>query len=94
MKQFLARLNRIDVLVVDDWAMAPMSEQERRDFWEITEDLYQTRSLILTSQLPVSHWHEKIGDPTVADGILDRLVHNAHRIELSGDSMRKQRGEK
>ena len=74
--------------------MAPMGEQERRDFWEITEDRYQTRSLILTSQLPVSQWHEQIGDPTVADGILDRLVHNAHRIELRGDSMRKRRGEK
>ena len=92
--QLLRRLNRIDVLVIDDWAMAPMSEPERRDFWEIAEDRYQTRSLILTSQLPVSRWHEQIGDPTLADGILDRLVHNAHRIEMRGESMRKQRGEK
>jgi hypothetical protein len=61
--------------VIDDWAMAPLSEPERRDFWEICEDRYQVRSLILTSQLPVSRWHEQIGDPTVADGILDRLVH-------------------
>ena len=81
-----------DVLVIDDWAMAPLSEPERRDFWEIFEDRYQVRSLILTSQLPVARWHEQIGDPTVADGILDRLVHNAHRLEMRGDSMRKKRG--
>lgn len=93
-RSFLARLGRIDVLVVDDWAMAPLNETERRDFWEICEDRYQARSLVLTSQLPVARWHEQIGDPTVADGILDRIVHNAHRIELRGDSMRKNRGEK
>jgi len=88
----LARLARLEVLVVDDWAMAPLTENERRDFWEICEDRCQTRSMILTSQLPVARWHEQIGDPTVADGILDRLVHNAHRIEMKGDSMRKKRG--
>jgi len=93
LRNLLKRLNRIDVLVVDDWAMAPMSEPERRDFWEIAEDRYQTRSMILTSQLPVSRWHEQIGDPTLADGILDRLVHNAHRIEMRGESMRKKKGE-
>lgn len=86
----LARLSRMDVLVIDDWAMTPMSEAERRDLWEICEDRYQTRSLVLTSQLPVARWHEQIGDPTIADGILDRLVHNAHRIEMRGESMRKQ----
>jgi len=90
LKKLLRRLNRIDVLVVDDWAMVPMSEAERRDFWEIAEDRYQARSLILTSQLPVSRWHEQIGEPTLADAILDRLVHNAHRIEMRGDSMRKK----
>ena len=88
----LMRLSRIHVLVIDDWAMAPLTETERRDFWEICEDRYQTRSTILTSQLPVARWHEQIGDPTAADGILDRLVHNAHRIEMRGDSMRKKRG--
>jgi len=92
LRSLLARLSRIDVLVIDDWAMAPLSESERRDFWEICEDRYQVRSTILTSQLPVSRWHEQIGDPTLADGILDRLVHNAHRIEMRGDSMRKNRG--
>jgi DNA replication protein DnaC len=92
-RNLLGRLTRIDVLVIDDWAMAPLSEPERRDFWEICEDRYQVRSLILTSQLPVTRWHEQIGDPTtVADGILDRLVHNADRIEMRGDSMRKNRG--
>src|SRR5438045_2285417 len=70
----------------------PLSEPERRDFWEICEGRYQVRSTILTSQLPVSKWHEQIGDPTLADGILDRLVHNAHRIEMRGDSMGKNRG--
>jgi DNA replication protein DnaC len=92
LRLMLAKLSRIDLLVIDDWAMAPLSEPERRDFWEICEDRYQTRSMILTSQLPVTRWHEQIGDPTVADGILDRLVHNAHRIEMRGDSMRKKRG--
>jgi DNA replication protein DnaC len=92
LRLLLAKLGRIDLLVIDDWAMAPLSEPERRDFWEICEDRYQTRSLILTSQLPVARWHEQIGDPTVADGILDRLVHNAHRIEMRGDSMRKKHG--
>ncbi len=90
----LARLARMDVLIVDDWAHAPLGESERRDFLEICEDRYQTRSTILTSQLPVAQWHEQIGDPTLADSILDRLVHNAHRIELRGESMRKERGGK
>jgi len=89
LRNLFARLSRMDVLVVDDWAMAPLHEQERRDFWEICEDRCQTRSTILTSQLPVSRWHEQIGDPTFADGILDRLVHNAHRIEMRGESMRR-----
>lgn len=89
LRNLLTRLSRIDVLVVDDFAMAPMAENERRDFWEICEDRYQTRSLVLTSQLPVAKWHEQIGDPTVADGILDRIVHNSHRIEIQGESFRK-----
>src|ERR1700730_13695830 len=87
LRSLLARLSRIDVLVIDDWAMAPLSQPARRQFWEICEDRYQVRSTILTSQLPVSRWHEQIGEPTLADGILDRLVQNAHRIEMRGDSM-------
>ncbi len=73
------------------WAMAALTETERRDPWERCEERYQTRSLILTSRMPVARWHEQIGDPTVADGILDRLVHSAHRIEMRGDSTRKNR---
>ena len=92
LRTLLARLARLDVLVVDDWAMAPLADTARRDFLEISEDRYQVRSTILTSQLPVAEWHEQIGDPTLADSILDRLVHNAHRIELRGESMRQKRG--
>jgi DNA replication protein DnaC len=91
LRQRLVRLGRIDVMVIDDWAMAPLAESERRDFWEICEERYQRRSTLLTSQLPISRWHEQIGDPTLADGILDRLVHNAHRIEMKGDSMRRRK---
>ena len=74
-RHLLARISRIDVLVVDDWAMAPPTETERRDFWEICEERYQARSMILTSQMPVARWHEQIGDPTgVADGTLAPLA--------------------
>lgn len=89
--KLLNQLARIDVLVVDDWLMVPLEESERRDFLEIAEDRYDARSTILTSQIPVASWHEQIGDPTAADSILDRLVHNSHRIELKGESMRKKR---
>jgi DNA replication protein DnaC len=74
--------------------MAPMTETERRDFLEICDTRYQARSTLLTSQLPVASWHARIGDPTIADSILDRLVHNAHRLELKGESLRKKRGPK
>jgi len=80
--------------VLDDFAMAPLKDSERRDILEICDDRYQRRSMILTSQMPVAHWHEQIGDPSVADSILDRLVHNAYRIELTGESIRKKRGRK
>lgn len=79
--RLLVRLSRIDVLLLDYFAMAPVKDTERRDFLEICDDRYQRRSLIPTSQMPLAHWHEQIGDPTVADSTLDRLVHNAHRIE-------------
>jgi DNA replication protein DnaC len=82
LRSLLARLSRIDVLVIDDCAVASLSEPERRDFWEICEDRYQVCSTILTSQPPASRRHEQTGDPTVADGILDRLVHNGHRIAV------------
>ena len=88
----LRAMGQVDVLIVDDWAMAPMTETERRAFLEICDERYLTRSTLLTSQLPVAKWHGQIGDPTVADSILDRLVHGAHRIELQGDSIRKLKG--
>lgn len=92
--RLLTKLARIDILVLDDFAMAPLKDSERRDFLELCDDRYQRRSVVLTSQLPLAHWHEQIGDPTLADSILDRLVHNAYRIELNGESMRKKRGRK
>ena len=92
--KLLSSMGRVDVLVVDDFCMAPMTEAERRDFLEVCDSRYQARSTLLTSQLPVASWHAQIGDPTIADSILDRLVHNAHRLELHGESMRKRRGQK
>ena len=94
LRSLSARLAKIDVLLIDDWAMAPLADAERRDFLEICEDRYQVRSTILTSQLPLLQWHQQIGDPTLADSILDRLVHNAHRIEMQGESLRKKQGGK
>lgn len=94
LQELLRKISRTDVLVVDDWAMHPMSEAERRDFLEISEDRYLRRSTILTSQFAIRDWHKQIGDPTIADSILDRLVHNAYRIELKGESLRKTKGPK
>ena len=73
------------------WGIAPFSDDQRRDLFEILEDRYDRRSTIVAAQLPIKHWHEVIGDPTLADAILDRLVHNAHKFNLKGDSMRKKR---
>jgi DNA replication protein DnaC len=85
----LRDLGQVDVLIVDDWAMAPLADSERRAFLEICDARYLRKSTLLTSQLPVAKWHAQIGDPTTADSILDRLVHAAHRLELRGESMRK-----
>jgi len=85
----LNRLARTDLLILDDWALVPLGDRDRRDLLEILEDRYGRRSTIVTSQVPVDRWHEHIGDPTLADSILDRLVHNAHRISLKGASKRK-----
>ncbi len=92
--RFLAKLERADVLVVDDFGLASLQDGERHQFLEVLEDRHSARSTIIASQLPVSAWHEVIGEPTVADAILDRLVHNAHRIELKGASMRKRQAPK
>ncbi len=88
--RFLSRIARTNLLVLDDWGMAKLSDQERRDLLEVMEDRTGCRSTMVGSQLPVSEWHEVIGEPTVADAILDRLVHSAHRINLKGGSMRKK----
>ena len=79
-------------VVLDDWGLEPLDAAARHDLLEILEERYGRRSTMITSQLPVDRWHEIIGDPTYADAILDRLVHNAHRIELAGESMRRTRG--
>ena len=84
-------LNGAQLLILDDWGLEPLDAGARRDLYEILEERYGRRSTILTSQIPVDKWHEVIGDPTYADAILDRLVHNAHRIDLAGDSLRRTR---
>lgn len=89
--KLLRSLSRVDLLVLDDWGPEPLNAEQRRDLLEIIEDRYDARSILITSQVPVDRWYEIIGDPTLADAILDRVVHNAHRIELSGDSLRKHR---
>lgn len=88
----LAALARLDLLVLDDWGLAPLTDMQRRDLLEVLDDRYDRRSTLVASQLPVEHWHEALGDPTLADAILDRLVHNAHKLPLQGESLRKQRG--
>jgi len=85
----LKSIERTQVLILDDWGLSVLNAQERRDLLEILEDRHGKASTIVTSQLPVDQWHEAIGDPTIADAILDRLVHNAHRLTLTGESMRR-----
>jgi DNA replication protein DnaC len=87
--RMLKNLARVELLILDDWGLAPITAEQRRDLLEIMEDRHGRGSTIVTSQLPVEHWHEIIGDPTIADAILDRLVHNAHRLTLKGESLRK-----
>lgn len=88
----ISKLANTHVLVIDDLGLAPMNDSERRDLLEVVEERHGHASTIVTSQLPVENWHEQIGDPTIADAILDRLIHNAHKINLSmkGDSLRKK----
>jgi DNA replication protein DnaC len=87
--RLLARLTRTQLLIIDDWGLAPLKDQERRDLLEVVEDRYERASTLITSQLPVKSWHEVIGDATLADAICDRLVHCAHSIELKGPSLRE-----
>jgi DNA replication protein DnaC len=88
----MAQLAKVDLLIMDDWGLAPLARAERHDLLEIMEDRHGSRSTIITSQLPVENWHEYINDPTIADAVLDRVVHNAHKIALKGESMRKTKG--
>lgn len=89
--KLLSRFARTDLLVLDDWGLSKLNKEQQRDFLEIVEDRYEVGSTIITSQLKVSHWHEVIDDPTLADAILDRVVHNAYKMDLEGDSMRKKK---
>lgn len=88
--KLLATLAKADLLILDDWGLAPLTDRERRDLLEVLEDRYGRRATLVTSQLPLDHWHECVGDPTFGDAILDRLVHQAHRLILKGTSMRRQ----
>lgn len=88
---FLKQLARADLLVLDDFGLTPLSDQSKRDLLEILDDRYDRSSTIVTSQLPVDQWHAFLADPTLADAILDRLVHNSYRLTLQGESMRKQK---
>ncbi len=85
----LAQLGKADLLILDDWGLAPIGDRERRDLLEMIEDRTGRRATLLTSQVPVEHWHEGVGDATFGDAIMDRLVHHAHRITLTGGSLRK-----
>jgi DNA replication protein DnaC len=89
--RIMRTLNIVQLLILDDWGLETLDAGARRDFYEILEERYGRRSTILTSQVPVDKWHEVIGDPTYADAILDRIVHNAHRIDLTGESLRRMR---
>ena len=84
----LARLSRVQLLIIDDFLLTPLSGWERRDMLEVIEDRYQAGATVITSQCPLSDWHPNIGDPTLADAICDRLLHNACKVELRGESMR------
>ena len=88
----LARFARVDVLILDDWGLVGLKDAQRQDLLEILDDRDGNRSTIITSQLPIDRWHEHLGDPTLADAILDRVVHRAHRLALTGPSRRKANG--
>jgi DNA replication protein DnaC len=89
--RLLKSIARVKLLILDDWGPEALTANQARDLLEIVEDRYDKGSLVITSQVPINRWHELIGVPTLADAILDRVIHNAYRIELSGESLRKQR---
>jgi len=86
----LVQLQKTEILIIDDWGLEVLTRQQRTDLLEVIEDRHGNGSTLITSQLPIPHWHEAIGDPTLADAILDRLLHNAHKIKLKGESLRKK----
>lgn len=88
--KWLQELAKVDLLILDDWGLTPITDEGRRDLLEVLDDRFNAKSTLIASQIPVNHWHEYIGDSTLADAILDRLVHNSYRIVMDGDSMRKQ----
>jgi DNA replication protein DnaC len=93
--KFLDRLTKFDLLIIDDFGLSPLTEDQKKDLLEIVEDRYDCRSTIITSQYPIDKWYEAIGDPTVADAILERVVHNSYKINLKGKySLRKEKQEK
>ena len=87
--RLMNQLLRVELLIIDDWGLQPMTAPQRNDLMEIIEDRHARRSTLITSQLPIEHWHDYIGEATVADAILDRLLNGAHRLQLIGDSMRR-----
>jgi len=88
--RLMRALGRVMLLILDDWGLEPLGPEQRRDLLEIVEERYGRSATMITSQIPVDRWHDVIGDPTLADAILDRVVHNAHRLKLKGDSLRRK----
>ena len=88
--RFMMAIERTQLVIIDDWGPEPLTAEQRRDLLEIADDRYDRGSLLITSQVPVSSWHDIVADPTLADAILDRVLHTAHRIELRGESLRRK----
>lgn len=89
--RLMGQLLKTDLLILDDWGIQPLTSNQRNDLMEVIEDRHDRRSTLIASQLPIEHWHDYIGEATLADAILDRLLHGAHRLKLTGESMRKER---
>ena len=89
--RLIDKLARVQLLILDDWGTHTLNDQQRLDLLEIFEERYRRKSTLITAQLPVAQWHDMIGEPTIADAILDRIIHNAHRVALEGDSMRRKK---
>jgi DNA replication protein DnaC len=90
-RPLLANLQRYDLILLEDWGVAPLTDGNRRDLLELLDDRFNTKSTLITSQLPPDAWHDYLSDPTLADAILDRLIHNAHNLRITGDSLRESR---